>query len=85
MAKKEIGVLLVDNFSSHVSDKEIYSFFTRVNNVTDIYITHNGNGSPDDRYCWVNVKDTPETIRALNNPAIGESRLNIRLMGYFYP
>ena len=85
MTKQEIGVLLVDNFSSQVTDKEIYSFFRQVDNVTSIHITHNGNVTDSKRYCWVNVKDTPETIGKLNKPVIGGDRLNIRLMGYFYP
>jgi hypothetical protein len=85
MTKREIGVLLVDNFSPHVSDKEIYSFFKHVDNVTDINITHNGNGLNEKRFCWVNVQDTPETIRKINKPVLGDERLNIRLMGYYYP
>ena len=85
MASQELGVLLVDNFSSQVTDKEIYSFFRQVDSVTSVYITHSGNVPDSKRYCWVNVKDTPETLCQLNHPVLGDDRVNIHLMGYFYP
>ena len=85
MSQKEIGVLLVDNCSPQVTDKEIYSFFSRVENVTAVNIIHKGGATDLNRYCWLNVENTPETMYKLNNLTLGGSKLNIRLMGYFYP
>lgn len=85
MTKQELGVLLVDNFSSQVTDEEIYSFFRQVDSVTSVHITHNENVTASNRHCWVNVKNTPGTICTLDHLVFGGDRLNIHLMGYFYP
>jgi hypothetical protein len=85
MTQDEIGVLLVDNFSSQVTDKQIHSFFRQVDNVTSVHITNNGNVNDSKRHCWVNVNNTPGTISQLKHSILGDDRLNIHLMGYFYP
>jgi hypothetical protein len=85
MSQQEIGVLLVDNCSSQVTDKEIYSFFSRIENVTSVNIILNVGDTDSNRYAWLDVKNTPETICKLNNSTLGGRKLHIRLMGYLYP
>ena len=83
--KGKIGVLLVDNVSPLLTDEQLYSYFKGVENVTEVHITNNSHNPNVNRYCWVNVKDTPKTLCQLDNTKICNCTLSVRLMGYFYP
>ena len=85
LLKQELGVVLVENLTPKISDAEIRKLFGRLENVISVFISKNDDALDTTRYCWLNVQKPHETMKKLSGVAIAGKKLQLRLMGFFYP
>ncbi|MBI5559238.1 MAG: PilZ domain-containing protein [Deltaproteobacteria bacterium] len=82
---QRLGVVLVHDIASHVTDREIHNLFSGMDNVASVAIVQEDDLPCLGRLCWVKVKDPVGTMKKLRHMEIAGERLKLRLMGYLYP
>lgn len=85
MIQQQVGILLIENIPPQITDTCLYQFFNNFSTISCIIISNNKNNETSKRYCWIEVKEIPVTMRTLKRLWIDRFGLNIRMMGYRYP
>jgi len=82
---QKIGMALVKNIPSTLTDLEIRQFFSHNKNVTSVLFPDSSNLTSNEYFCWIGIINPEETFIELNNTTISGTKLRLQLMGYFYP
>lgn len=85
ISKQKIGMALVQNVPSQITKPELCRVFSHFYNVTSVLILNDDGLTNNDRLCWLGITNSDDTLNQLSNIAISGEKLQIRLMGYFYP
>ena len=77
-----IGVVLVDNIPSQITDNQLSLFFSEIDDVSSMQVI-DGAGA-ENRSCWIHVSKPAETVKKINIATIAGKQPRARLMGYLF-